>query len=84
MSLCQPPFIKALQPGAAGAQSPSPPHANLLQAVYKTYIDVVHIQKDEASNLFTVFSEDTQSQEVELSQGNPADAPETQARPMFL
>lgn len=61
---------------------PSP--LNLLQAVYKTYIDVVHIQKDEASNLFSMFSEETQSQEAELSQGNLADAPDTQVRPAPL
>jgi hypothetical protein len=34
-----------------------------LQSVYKTYIDVVHIQKDEASNLFSTFlAEETQTQ----------------------
>ncbi len=61
-----------------------PPPLNLPQAVYKTYIDVVHIQKDEASNLFSMFSEETQSQEAELSQGNLADAPDTQVRPALL
>ncbi|KAL4445821.1 hypothetical protein ABPG77_009020 [Micractinium sp. CCAP 211/92] len=54
------------------------PRLRELKAVYKTYIDVVHIQKDEASNLFSMFSEETQSQEAELSQGNLADAPDTQ------
>lgn len=51
--------------------------------MYKTYIDVVHIQKDEASSLFSMFAADSQSQEAEetLSQGerNIADAPATQA-----
>lgn len=47
------------------------PRLRELKAVYKTYIDVVHIQKDEASNLFSMFASDTQSQEAEeaLSQG---------------
>lgn len=57
------------------------------QAVYKTYIDVVHIQKDEASSLFSMFAADSQSQEVEetASQGerNIADAPATQASQRF-
>jgi hypothetical protein len=65
-----------------------PPPAPL-QAVYKTYIDVVHIQKDEASNLFTMFAaEDSQGQtqaqgageqlSQDTAQRNLADAPNTQ------
>ena len=61
------------------------------QAVYKTYIDVVHIQKDEASNLFTMFAaEDSQGQtqataageqlSQDTTQRNLADAPNTQVR----
>ena len=40
------------------------------QAVYKTYIDVVHIQKDEASNMFSMFA----AEETQESQEAPADA----------
>ena len=57
------------------------------QSVYKTYIDVVHIQKDEASNLFSMFAaEESQTQlatQVGLSQDpgerTLADAANTQA-----
>ena len=54
--------------------------------MYKTYIDVVHVQKDEASSLFSMFADESQSEGAGagegLSQGecNVADAPDTQAR----
>lgn len=53
-----------------------------VQAVYKTYIDVVHIQKDEASNLFSMFSADESQQsqggERADARAHAADAPDTQ------
>ena len=61
-------------------------HCIELQSVYKTYIDVVHIQKDEASNLFSMFAaEESQMQATAqellsqtVQQRNLADAPNTQ------
>lgn len=77
------PAFLSLTPAAHFSRLPSLPTAPSPQAVYKTYIDVVHIQKDEASSLFSMFAADSQSQEVEetASQGerNIADAPATQA-----
>ncbi|PSC67965.1 DNA replication licensing factor MCM4 [Micractinium conductrix] len=46
------------------------PRLRELKAVYKTYIDVVHIQKDEASNMFSMFA----AEETQESQEAPADA----------
>ena len=36
--------------------------APVAQSVYKTYIDVVHIQKDESATLYSLFSEDSETQ----------------------
>ena len=41
------------------------------QAVYKTYIDVVHIAKDETSQLFSLFSQDDASQSQSQAQSCP-------------
>lgn len=62
------------------------PRLRELKSVYKTYIDVVHIQKDEASNLFSMFAaEESQMQATAqellsqtVQQRNLADAPNTQ------
>jgi hypothetical protein len=49
--------------------------------VYKTYVDVVHIQKDEASNLFSMFAaEESQTQATELEQPNQGPSQGTQRR----
>lgn len=76
-----------------------PPHLSTLpqQAVYKTYIDVVHVQKDEASNLFSMFAaEESQTQAIATAAaagevasqdgGRPAlaDAPDTQGASHLL
>ncbi|KAI3438606.1 hypothetical protein D9Q98_001029 [Chlorella vulgaris] len=57
------------------------PRLRELKSVYKTYVDVVHIQKDEASNLFSMFAaEESQTQATELEQPNQGPSQDTQRR----
>lgn len=49
------------------------PRVRELKSVYKTYIDVVHVQKDEASALFSLFAAEDESQTQGQTQGGDED-----------